>query len=320
MNILILGGHGFIGHNVARMLKDCYHQVATVDCHHQYGDYPWWEYYPVLDQRLDLIGKHQHFQGNVRDEAFMTMVFEEVSPDVVIDLATYPNAKMVQRNIVDATENMITATALALKLSTQYSVRRFVLASSSMVYGEFGNTPPNETAVCNPMTLYGSYKLQCEQMCKIFAANSGLEYTILRPSALYGTRDMIVRAISKMTVSAITQGKIVVNGADNRLDFSNVIDVARAFVWASTEAACANQIYNCTRGRGRRIIEAAEIIQQYIPAKIELQPHDSFYPNRDTLNSDKLQNDTGWRPSIDIENGIGEYIRWLQDQSYINRL
>lgn len=320
MNILILGGHGFIGHHVARGLKARYHQVAIVDCHHQYGDYPWWEYYPVLDQRLAHIGKHQHFQGNVRDESFMTMVFEEVSPDVVIDLATYPNAKMVQRNIVDATENMITATALALKLSTQYSVRRFVLASSSMVYGEFGSIPPDETAACNPMTLYGSYKLQCEQMCKIFAANSGLEYTILRPSALYGTRDMIVRAISKMTVSAITQGKIVVNGADNRLDFSNVIDVAQAFIWASTDTACANQIYNCTRGQGRKIIEAAEIIQQYIPAKIELQPHDSFYPNRDTLNSDKLQNHTGWRPSIDIETGIGEYIQWLQDQSYINRL
>ena len=319
MNILILGGHGFIGHHTAKVLADQGHSITVVDRHHTYGDYPEWEYTPILEQRLRHMPVHNFAFGDVTDLKFMQSVFETQSFDIVIDLATYPNAKMVKRNVIDATENMITATAIALDLCVKHHVKRFVLASSSMVYGEFGSAAPTETAVCNPLTLYGSYKLQCEQMCKIWHKEHGLEYSILRPSALYGTRDTVVRVISKMAVAALSQGQIQVHGPDNRLDFSWVTDVAAAFATAATHSACANEIFNCTRGNGRRILEAAEIIQQRIPSKIDCLPHDSFYPNRDTLDSNKLRNLTGWNPTIDIEQGIPEYLDWLLSQPYLDR-
>jgi nucleoside-diphosphate-sugar epimerase len=216
---------------------------------------------------------------------------------------------------------MITATAIALDLSVKHHVKRFVLASSSMVYGDFGafNGAPNEDAVCNPLTIYGSYKLQCERMCRIWQHEHGLDYSILRPSALYGVRDMVVRVISKMTVSAIKHNKIQVQGPDNRLDFSYVTDVAEAFVQAALHDAARNQVFNCTRGNGRRIADAAELIQQRIPAQIEILPHDDFYPNRDTLDSNKLRELTPWTPTIDIEQGIPEYLNWFMAQSFVDR-
>ena len=320
MNILILGGHGFIGHHTAHTLTNQGHDVYTVDIHHSYGEYPSWEYTPVLAQRLAYMGQHTHYHGDVTDVAFMNQVFNSAKFDVVIDLATYPNAKMVKKNVIDATTNMITATALALELSAKHKVKRFVLASSSMAYGEFTSAAPDETAICNPLTLYGSYKLQCEQMCKIWQKEEGLEYVILRPSALYGTRDTVVRVISKMTVSALTTGKMYVQGPNNKLDFSFVEDVANAFAIAATDAACANQIFNCTRGNGRKIVDAAEIIASLVPAEIVCRPHDSFYPNRDTLNSNKLQEMTSWNPIWDIENGIPAYINWFMQQEFINNL
>jgi nucleoside-diphosphate-sugar epimerase len=319
MKILILGGHGFIGHHTAQQLVKAQHQVFTVDCHHRYGEYQDWEYHPVLEQRLDHMGQHVHFHGNVVDPEFMSSVFDAVKPEVVIDLATYPNAKMVKKNLVDATNNMITATAIALDLCAQHRVQRFVLASSSMVYGEFGGKIPDETAVCNPLTLYGSYKLQCEQMCKIWHKEHGLEYVILRPSALYGTRDMVVRVISKMAVDALKTGKIHVNGPDNRLDFSWVEDVASAFFQAATHQACENSIFNCTRGHGRKIIEAAEIVRSIIPAEITLAPHDNFYPSRDTLDSNLLKQVTDWNPVTDIEQGIPAYLDWFLKQPYLDQ-
>lgn len=318
MKILILGGHGFIGHTTTKQLNELKHDVFTVDCHHNYGEYQHWEYEPVLKQRLSHMGHHKHHHGDVCDPAFMLEVFKSVQPDIVIDLATYPNAKMVKKNVVDATINMVAATAIALDLCAKFNVQRFVLASSSMVYGEFGDTPPDETSVCNPLTLYGSYKLQCEQMCKIWNKEHGLEYAILRPSALYGTRDMVVRVISKMTIDAVKNGTMKVNGPDNRLDFSWVDDVAAAFVAAALEPRCANQIFNCTRGNGRKIIEAATIVQERIPSKIIIEPHDSFYPNRDTLNSNKLKEFSNWNPSMDIEQGIPEYLDWFLKQDYLN--
>jgi len=320
MKIMILGGHGFIGHNLAHNLKQRSHQVSIVDCHHTYGEYLPWEYDPLLSQRLAYIGDHQSFIGSVTDKPFMESVYDQVRPDVVVDLATYPNAKMVKKNILDATENMIAATALALDLCVQYKVQRFVLASSSMVYGDFDaiGAVPDEHSQCNPLTLYGSYKLQCERMCRIWNHEHHLEYVLLRPSALYGVRDTVVRVISKMTVGALRDKKIVVNGPDNRLDFSYVTDVADAFAEASTNAACANQIFNCTRGQGRKIIEAAELIRARIPCQIVAAEHDSFYPNRDTLNSDRLRSITPWNPQVDIEQGINLYLDWFLQQSYIS--
>lgn len=321
MKILILGGHGFIGHNVARQLLDQGHEIGIVDVHHKYGDYQDWEYLPVLEQRLDHIGLHQSWTGDVCDPVFMNVVFENFRPARVIDLATYPNAKMVKKNVIDATNNMIAATAIALELCSKYQVERFVLASSSMVYGDFGafDGAPNETSMCNPLTLYGSYKLQCERMCKIWHHEHGLDYSILRPSALYGTRDMVVRVISKMTVNAIKTGKMIVNGPDNKLDFSYVTDVASAFTTATLHPSAANEIFNCTRGNGRKIIEAAQLIQSRIPAEIVIKPHDEFYPNRDTLDSSRIIEITDWRPKIDIEQGIAWYLDWFLQQEFLDR-
>jgi nucleoside-diphosphate-sugar epimerase len=110
-----------------------------------------------------------------------------------------------------------------------------------------------------------------------------------------------------------------VNGPDNRLDFSYVTDVAAAFATAATDPACANQIFNCTRGNGRKIIEAAELIQARIPSSISLQPHDDFYPNRDTLNSNKLREMTAWNPVVDIEQGISQYLDWFLAQPYLDK-
>lgn len=321
--ILILGGHGFIGSHTANILKAQGHTIGVVDCYHQYYIFPDSEYQSVLKQRQAHCGADSIYSGKIEDPEFMANVFKQFNPDIVIHVATYPNAYMVKRNVIDATGNMITATAIVLDLCAEYNVERIVFASSSMVYGDFdaiGVGAPDETAPCNPMTLYGSYKLQGEKMVKIWQKEKGLEYSILRPSALYGTRDMIVRVISKLAESAIKNGSMSVQGPDNKLDFSWVEDVASAFATCAIDPACANETFNCTRGNGRRIIEAAEMVQQRLGGDIVTKPHDAFYPNRDTLNSDKLKSMTAWNPTMDIEQGIPAYLDWFLAQDYLDTI
>jgi nucleoside-diphosphate-sugar epimerase len=215
---------------------------------------------------------------------------------------------------------MITATALILDACVKHSVDRIVFASSSMAYGDFLVPAPDETAPTNPLTLYGSYKLQGERMCKIWNKEHGLNYSILRPSALYGTRDMITRVLSQLVRARFNTGTMRVQGPENKLDFSNVIDVANAFATCAVNPHAKNEIFNCTRGQGRPILEAAEMIQSRIGGKILTLPHDEFYPNRDTLCSDKLQELTDWRPTVDIEQGIPEYLDWILEQPYIKAM
>lgn len=316
MKILILGGYGFIGSHTCELLRKQGHIVGVVDCYHQYYTFPNWEYQPILAQRKTIASPHKEYIGQIENLQFMQNVFEDFKPDRVIHVATYPNAKMVARNVLDATNNMVTATAYILDLCVTHKVEKIVFASSSMVYGDFKDNIPDENVEPKPNTLYGSYKRQGELMCKIWHREKGLNYVILRPSALYGTTDPIVRVISQLTKNCLTTGKMMVQGPDNKLDFSNVFDVANYFAIAATNEI-VNETFNSTRGKGRKIIEAAEIIKSTLGfGKIETQPHDSFYPNRDTLNSDKIKTMFNFAPIIDIEDGIPNYLKWFLRQPF----
>ena len=114
---------------------------------------------------------------------------------------------------------------------------------------------------------------------------------------------------------------MTVQGPDNKLDFSNVLDVAKYFSLAATNEVI-NETFNCTRGNGRKILEAAEIIKSKLgTGNIITKPHDDFYPNRDTLNSDKAKTMLNFNPTIDIEEGIPNYINWfLKQQFYFDNL
>ena len=119
MKILILGGHGFIGSHTSAALKKLGHTIAVVDCYHTYFTFPDIEYFPVLSQRKQIANNDKTYVGKIEDAFFMNSVFEDYRPDRVIHLATYPNAKMVARNVSDATNNMISATAIVLDLCVQ---------------------------------------------------------------------------------------------------------------------------------------------------------------------------------------------------------
>ena len=96
----------------------------------------------------------------------------------------------------------------------------------------------------------------------------------------------------------------------------DVEDVAEYFTLATTNEVI-NETFNCTRGNGRKIIEAAEIIKSKLgTGEITPTPHDPFYPSRDTLNSDKAKTMLNFNPSVDIEEGIPKYINWFLGQPF----
>ena len=106
-------------------------------------------------------------------------------------------------------------------------------------------------------------KLAGEIVTKGLANFYDIPFTIIRPSAVYGPTDMNRRVVQIFIEKAIKGEIIDVQGADERLDFTNVRDVARGFVEAATNTNAVGEIFNITNGNSRSLLELADCIKTH---------------------------------------------------------
>ena len=111
--------------------------------------------------------------------------------------------------------------AVAIQLKKDgYEPKRFVYASSSMVYGDFLKSPADEEHPTKPKEIYGTMKLAGEQVTKGLSRYFGIKSSIIRPSAVYGPTDMNRRVSQIFLEQAIKKQKISIQGFEEKLDFS----------------------------------------------------------------------------------------------------
>ena len=145
--VLLTGGHGFIGCHIANLLNNQGHTVGVVDSYRDYNHYNQHnigEYEKVLKLRIDHAGKVDLYKVDILDDLGLHEAFMKFSPDVVIHLASCPNAKILQFNAREETSTAIQGTLRVLEMCIKNGVRRIVLSSSSMVYGDFKVDEPDE--------------------------------------------------------------------------------------------------------------------------------------------------------------------------------
>src|SRR4029434_8124850 len=105
-------------------------------------------------------------------------------------------------------------------------------------------------------------------------------------------------------------------GADNALDFTFVEDAAQGLVAAALHDNASQKAYNITRGQGRTIREAAEIVARLVPGtEIGLTQRHKRMPVRGTLDVNLARREIGFAPRVDLEEGLAKYHAYLLDQS-----
>ena len=187
-----------------------------------------------------------------------------------------------------------------------------------MVYGNFQNGV-TEDAVCDPQGQYAIMKYAGEKLVEDYRRQYGLEYVIIRPSAVYGERDVNDRVASKFAITALKGGDLLIRGADERLDFTHVDDTAMGIAQAAVSTNSANKIYNITRSNEHTLtlLEAAELMTKLTgKGKILVQERDMNFPSRGRLSIARAQQDFGYDPKIDVEQGFARYLAWLQDSKF----
>lgn len=319
MNILITGGLGFIGHNVVRLLQIC-NDITVVDNLTDYGILDKDELQYLVNERIHVINRAGTINlniGNINDNTALTLAFLR-NPSTVIHLASFPRAKVVNSNPVAGSEIMMTALIRLLTKCKENNVQRFVYVSSSMVYGDFENGV-TEDAHCTPFGLYAIMKYSGELIVKDFCKTHNIEYVIVRPSAVYGPRDVEDRVISKFFVNAMANKDIVVRGENEILDFTYVNDAAMYIALAATSHNCVNQTYNITCGEGATLLQAAQMVKQITnsTSQIHIDNKDSSFPSRGVLSNKKVISDLSYSPTISIQNGLTFYYAWLKYYSIL---
>jgi nucleoside-diphosphate-sugar epimerase len=156
-------------------------------------------------------------------------------------------------------------------------------------------------------------KLMGEKLVEDYNRLGAFDYTIIRPSAVYGEWDVEDRVVSKFMTKAMRGETLKVNGADEVLDFTYVEDTAMGIVLATTLDRANGQIYNITRSEQRQwtLKDAAELaISIAGRGSLEVADRDLSFPKRGRLSIMKAVRDLGYAPQVNVEEGFQRYYDW----------
>ena len=323
---LITGGLGFIGSTLANKLvsKKIVDKCVLLD---NFGSFinPLKSNYNDYRQKRLINGSEFIIErGDANNSQITLKLIQKYKPQFIYHTAALPLAKIENLNpteasigSVDATRNLIENLNFIISNNKNYNFKRFVYFSSSMIYGDFKIKNIHENIEANPKEIYGTMKYAGEIITKGLCNYYNIPYTIIRPSAVYGPTDMNQRVSQIFIEKAIKEQKIIIQGKDEKLDFTYIKDLVYGVILASTKKNGINNTFNITNGKGRSLLEFVKILKKYFPRlNYEITPRDNFRPKRGTLSILKANKLLGYKPKYSIEKGIKEYLSFLKEINF----
>lgn len=325
---VLIGGAGFIGHNLALGLRRLGADVHIVDSlqvnnlgafSNAVGDPNKTLYLNIINERLRLLNEAQvplHVI-DARDYHALTRTLAEIKPQVVVQLAAIAHANRSNKDPFSTFDHSFRTLENALDFSRGDSakVERFIYFSSSMVYGNFEGDTVSEDRHCEPLGIYGALKYGGERLVIAYNQVFRLPYTIIRPSALYGERCVSRRVGQAFIENALRGLPLTVNGdGSDALDFTYIGDLVQGIILCIAREESRNQTFNLTYGGARSLNQMIEIMKREFPGiEVKYNPRDALMPERGTLSVDKARKLLGYQPAYPLERGFVEYIKWYKD-------
>lgn len=324
--IALIGGAGFIGHNLALQLKKLGAEVSIIDglqvnnllaFSSTASDIPNRDLYlSILNERQQLLreaGVPVYIQ-DARDYHALSRLMSDIKPQIVVQLAAVSHANKSNKDPYSTFDHSFRTLENALDTSRCTGVEHFIYFSSSMVYGHFEGGMVSEDTYCEPLGIYGALKFGGEKLVIAYNQAFDLPYTIIRPSALYGARCVSRRVGQIFIENALKGTEITIQGdGSDRLDFTCIHDMTDGIIKVIETEKAQNEIFNMTFGDSRSLMNMADIVQENFPeVSIKYIPKDKLMPDRGTLCMDKAHDILGFTPSWPMEKGFPDYIKWYK--------
>ena len=324
--ICIIGGAGFIGHNLAVQLRAIGHEVSCVDnlmvnnLISVIGNTDGLKFKAlnkkIIESRLDLLEENEIELkiADARDYHVVSRLITDLKPDIIIHLAAVSHANRSNKDPFNTFDHSFRTLENVLDAS-RGKIERLIYFSSSMVYGNFSKNEVDESEHCDPIGIYGALKYCGEKIIKAYNQVFDLPYTIIRPSALYGERCISRRVAQIFIENAINDHEIKIGGdGEEKLDFTYIKDLCNGVVLAIEKKEAQNEIFNLTYGASRTINNLKDILLDHFPkAKISYEKRDKLMPKRGTLSINKAKKLLGYNPSFSIDEAYPKYIEWYRN-------
>jgi nucleoside-diphosphate-sugar epimerase len=310
---LVTGVAGFIGHRTSELLLDGGHQVVGLDNMNDAYDVrlkQWrlaqlegrmgFEFHKVDISNLSELGR----VGNQCDSPI----------DAIINLAARAGVRQSFENPAIYIETNIKGTLNLLDLCREKGINKFVLASSSSVYGDENLLPYNETAVTDfPLSPYAASKKSAEALCYCYHYLYGIDMTVFRYFSVYGPACRPDMSLLRF-VQWIIEGRPVRINGDGRQsrDFTYIDDIANGTILGLKPVGY--EIINLGADKPVALMEVVRVVEKITGKKAHIQfaPRHPADVHSTWANISKAARLLDWKPTVSFLEGMSELVRWYQ--------
>ncbi len=304
MRILVTGGAGFIGSNVADRFLDLGHEVGVFDD-------------LSTGFREFVPAKAKFYEGDLADPAAIERCVADFRPDVVSHHAAQMDVRVsVTDPIRDARINVLGSIGL-LQACTRHGVRKVVYASTGgALYGEGRQLPATEDHPVNPESPYGASKHTVEHYLFMWKPLHGLDYTVLRYPNVYGPRQNPhgEAGVNAIFIGLMLEGKRPrIFGDGNAVrDYLYVSDVVDAQV-LSLEMG-SGEILNLGTGIGTSVNDIVNELKAIIGFREDAihDPARAGEIQRIYLDASRAKSVLGWAPRVSFTEGLRRTVEWTK--------
>ncbi|MFA6830072.1 MAG: dTDP-glucose 4,6-dehydratase [Bacilli bacterium] len=312
---LITGGAGFIGLNYLMIMTEKYPDdyFICLDCLTYAANY---------DELKELKKKKNFcfYKADICNKDTLDSLFQKEKIDYVINFAAESD---VDKSIIDSDvfiRTNIYGTKVLLDVCRKYGIRRFHQVSTDEVYGPALLNEPSftEKDKLNPTNPYSASKAGAEMLVFGYHQTYGLPITISRSSNNYGPYQNLEKLIPLWISKALNNSSLPVYGNGlNIRDWLYVKDNCQA-IDLIVRNGRNGEVYNIGGGNEKTNLEIADLILKELKLPSDFyhfvqdrKGHDFRY----SLNTDKITNELGWKPSKEFKQGLRETILYFRNKS-----
>ncbi len=297
MKILILGSEGFIGSHLLQYFSEQGFEVVGCDI------------FEVAQSRVYSYHKISRLSPELNG------ILAKMNFDFCLNAAGSGNVPYsLEHPMIDFEANTIDTAMFLDSLKRFQPECRYIHISSAAVYGNPQQLPVIETHPLNPISPYGYHKWMSEIVCQEYYKIYNTPIAIIRPFSIYGAgqKKLLLWDICNK-LKNFSNIQLYGNGNESR-DYIHILDFARLVDCIIKKDHFKCEIFNAGTGKGTTIKEITDIITKQYNRRIsisfsgEIRQGDPLYWKSDIKKAESI----GFSPSIDLTNGVCEYINWFE--------